>query len=196
MRERFGIVCVGASMGGVAALQNLLPQLAADFALPLVIVQHRGRAGGGGLCEFLRKQSPLPFDEPEDKEEIVPGRVYLAPRDYHLLVGREGFALSTESPVGFARPSIDVLFETAADVYGARAVGVILTGANRDGARGLARIKARGGYAIVQEPASAATRSMPEAALRATTVNDVLPLAEIAPLLNRLSRSQEMMNAK
>ncbi|MDQ3755637.1 MAG: chemotaxis protein CheB, partial [Acidobacteriota bacterium] len=127
---------------------------------------------------------------------IVPGRVYLAPCDYHLLIEREGFALSTESPVGFARPSIDVLFETAADVYGARAVGVILTGANRDGARGLARIKARGGYAIVQEPASAATRSMPEAALRATTVDYVVPLAEIAPLLNRLSRSQEMMNAK
>jgi len=130
----------------------------------------------------------LPLGEPEDKEEIAGGRVYLAPRDYHLLVGREGFALSVGSPVNFARPAIDVLFESAADVYGARAVGVILTGANRDGARGLARIKARGGYAVVQEPTDAAARSMPDAALQATTVDQVVPLAEIAPVLNRLGR--------
>lgn len=185
MTLAFELVVVGASHGGLSALQIFLPALARDFPLPVVVVQHRGR-DGDDLCQFLRRRSALPLGEPEDKEELVPGRVYLAPRDYHLLVERDGFALSTEAPVSYARPSINVLFESAADVYRERTIGVILTGANHDGARGLARIKSYGGLAVAEEPASAESRGMPEAAIAATHVDAILPLAEIAPYLNQL----------
>ena len=183
----FELVVIGTSYGGLAALQVLLPALAPDFPAPVVVVQHRGK-DGDTLCEFLQKRSALPLAEPNDKEAIVGGRVYLAPRDYHLLVERDGFALSTEAPVAYARPSVNVLFESAADVYQEHTVGVILTGANQDGARGLARIKAYGGLAIVEEPASAESRGMPAAAVAACAVDAILPLREIAPYLNRVCR--------
>ncbi|HEX8709011.1 MAG TPA: chemotaxis protein CheB [Pyrinomonadaceae bacterium] len=184
----FELVVIGTSYGGLSALQILLPGLTGDFPLPVVVVQHRGKEAGHGLCDFLRKCSPLPLGEPNDKEAIAPGRVYLAPRDYHLLVEKGGFALSTEAPVGFARPSINVLFESAADVYQEHIVGVILTGANHDGARGLARIKSYGGVAIVEDPASAESTAMPSAAIAATDVDAVLPIAAIAPYLNEICR--------
>lgn len=193
----FEIVVIGASHGGLAALQILLPDLSPEFPLPVVIVQHRKKDGDDGLCEYLKKRSRLPLIEPDDKEKLEPGRVYLAPRDYHLLVEKSIFALSTESPVAFARPSIDVLFESAADVYRERAIGVILTGANRDGARGLARIKALGGMTVVQEPESAESRAMPEAAIATTQVDRVLPLAGIAPFLNELCHpTQRLLHAR
>jgi two-component system chemotaxis response regulator CheB len=181
----FEIVVVGTSYGGLSALQTLLPALAPDFPLPVVVVQHRGK-DSDNLCEFLQRHSALPLTEPNDKAAIAPGRVYLAPRDYHLLIERDGFALSTEAPVGYARPSINVLFESAADVYQEHVVGVILTGANADGARGLAKIKAYGGYAVVEDPAGAESRGMPTAAIAASTVDAVLPVKEIAPYLNQL----------
>ncbi|MFN2455448.1 MAG: chemotaxis protein CheB [Pyrinomonadaceae bacterium] len=180
------IIVVGTSYGGLTALQALLPALPRALAASLIIVQHRGKEPGSGLCDFLRKHSRLPLDEPEDKEVLAAGRAYLAPRDYHLLVDGDSFALSTEAPVEYARPSINVLFESAAEVYRERVVGVILTGANADGARGLARIKACGGIAVVQDPATAESRAMPEAAIAATKIDRVLPLAEIAPFLIQL----------
>ncbi len=193
----FEIVVIGASHGGLSALQILLSDLSPEFPLPLVIVQHRKKDGDDGLCEYLKKRSRLPLVEPDDKEKIEPGRVYLAPRDYHLLIEESIFALSTESPVGFARPSIDVLFESAADIYRDRIIGVVLTGANRDGAKGLAKIKALGGLAVVQEPESAESRAMPEAAIGATKVDRILPLAEIAPFLNRLCHPvQRLLHAR
>ena len=182
------IVVIGTSTGGLAALQVLLPGLAEEHDCAVVVVQHRGKDPGSHLCSFLQKSSRLPVGEPEDKEPILPGRVYLAPRDYHLLIEKGNFALSVEAPVSFARPSIDVLFESAADSYGERVVGVILTGANGDGARGLARIKAAGGVALVQEPSTAQARAMPEAAIAATRVDRILPLGEVAPFLNNLCR--------
>ena len=182
----FEIVVIGASYGGLSALQMLLPGLAPAFPVPVVIVQHRRKDADDGLCEYLRKRSPLPLVEPDDKEKVEPGYVYLAPRDYHLLVEESIFALSTESPVGYARPSIDVMFESAADVYHERIIGVVLTGANCDGARGAARIKARGGMVVVQDPQGAESRAMPEATIAATEVDNILPLAEIAPFLNEL----------
>jgi two-component system chemotaxis response regulator CheB len=182
----FEIVVIGASYGGLSALQILLSELSPEFSLPVVIVQHRRKDGDDGLCEYLRKRSRLPLIEPNDKEKVEPGCVYLAPRDYHLLIEKSIFALSTESPVGFARPSIDVLFESAADVYRERIIGVILTGANRDGAKGLAKIKSFGGMALVQDPESAESPAMPEAAISATAVDSILPLPEIAPFLNKL----------
>jgi len=185
----YGIVVVGTSYGGLAALQEVLPGLDRDFALPVVVVQHRRKDADDGLCEFLQRHSPLPLGEPNDKDAIEPGRVYLAPRDYHIFVEGDHFSLSTDPLVGFARPSIDVLFESAADSYGARAVGVVLTGASRDGARGLARIKEAGGLAVVQDPEGAASRAMPEAAVAATRVDRVLALGEIATFLNGLCRA-------
>jgi len=182
----FGIVVIGASTGGLKALQILLSGLPPAFPLPVAIVQHRGTDSESGLSEFLHRWSNLPVREPEDKEPIETGHAYLAPRDYHLLVESGSFALSTDSPVVYARPSIDVLFESAADEYGDRAIGVILTGANHDGARGLGKIKARGGLTIVEDPASAVCRAMPEAAIAQTTVDWVLPLPEIAACLEKL----------
>jgi two-component system chemotaxis response regulator CheB len=182
----FEIVVIGASYGGLSALQTILPEFSPEFPLPVVIVQHRRSEVDDGLCEYLSKRSRLSLSEPEDKEAVEPGHVYLAPSDYHLLIERSIFTLSTESPVGYARPSIDVLFESAADVYHERIIGVILTGANRDGARGLSRIKSLGGFTVVQDPLDAESRTMPEAAIAATQVDRILPLSEIAPFLNEL----------
>ena len=139
------IVVIGTSTGGLKALQTLLSGLSEDFPLPVVVVQHRGSNSDSGLCEFLGRSSNLSVTEPEDKEPVAPGHVYLAPRDYHLLIEDGSFALSTDPAVAFARPSIDVLFECVADEYGEKAIGVILTGANNDGARGLAAITSQGG---------------------------------------------------
>ncbi|HEV2800913.1 MAG TPA: chemotaxis protein CheB [Pyrinomonadaceae bacterium] len=181
----FEIVVVGTSFGGLKALQTLLPALAPNFPLPVVVVQHRGKETDT-LCEFLQRHSALPLTEPNDKDAIAPGRVYLAPRDYHLLVERDGFALSTEAPVAYARPSVNVLFESAAEVYREHTVGVVLTGANADGARGLAKIKAYGGMCVVEDPASAESKGMPRAAVAAVKADAVLPLASVAPFLNQL----------
>ena len=166
----FEIVVVGTSIGGLKALQTLLSGLPDGFPVPVVIVQHRAKDSEIGLCDFLSRSSRLAISEPEDKEAIVRGRAYLAPRDYHLLVEGSNFALSTDPPIGFARPSIDVLFESVADEYNDRTIGVVLTGANRDGARGLAAIKLRRGLTLVEDPAFAACREMPDAAIAACGV--------------------------
>jgi len=187
---RFEIVVIGASSGGLKALQHLLSELSKQFQLPMVIVQHRGKDSDSGLCEFLARYSELPISEPDDKEPILGGHVYLAPRDYHLMIEKRSFALSTEAPVAFARPSIDLMFESAADEYGKKVIGLVLTGANSDGARGLAWIKSHGGLTIVEDPAEAAFPEMPSAAIRASTVDWVVPLKQITPLLERLTCSQ------
>lgn len=187
----FAIVVIGASTGGLRALQVLLSGLPEDFPLPVAIVQHRGKDTEIGLCEFLGRSSRLPVTEPEDKDVLLGGHVYLAPRDYHLLVENGSIALSTEPPVGFARPSIDVLFETAAEEYKEQAIGVILTGANRDGVRGLAGIQSQGGVTVVEDPVSAACRELPDAALGTIKPDWVLPLRDIPSCLQRLSSSKE-----
>ncbi|HSS18697.1 MAG TPA: chemotaxis protein CheB [Pyrinomonadaceae bacterium] len=189
MKPDFEIVVVGTSTGGLKALQTLLRSLSPVFPLPVVVVQHRGKDADVELCEFLAREVALPVTEPEDKEEILPGHIYLAPRDYHLLLENRSFALSIDVPVGFARPSIDVLFESAAAEYQEKTIGVILTGANRDGARGLAAIKSRGGFAVVEAPESAVRREMPEAAIASTKPDLVLPLGEIAHELFKLVES-------
>jgi len=177
------IVVVGTSLGGLHALEVILSGLTRDFALPMVVVQHRDRHADGMLNAVLQRYSVLPVREPEDKEIILPGWVYLAPADYHLLVERGRFSLSTEGRVCHARPSIDVLFESAASAYGARSVGVILTGASRDGAWGAGRIKGRGGLIVVEDPETAESRTLPDAAQAACGADHVLPLSQIAPFL-------------
>ena len=182
------IVVVGTSRGGLKACQVLLSGLEANFPVPIVIVQHRGK-DESSLCDYLNRTSPLPVSEPEDKEAILAGHVYLAPRDYHLLIEGTNFALSIDPPVGYARPSIDVLFESAVDQYKDRTIGVILTGVNRDGASGLAAIKSQGGLTVVEDPRSAAHSEMPEAAVARVHPDWILPLGEIAARLNSLCGS-------
>ena len=191
----FNLIVVGTSWGGLRALEVLLSGLPKQFSVPIVIVQHRHKDSDNTLTLFLQRHSALPVEEAEDKAAIVPGCVYLAPADYHLLVERRDsvaypyFSLSTEAPVLYARPSIDVLFESAADAYAEEVIGLILTGASQDGARGLAKIKARGGLAVVQAPATAESPIMPEAAMAAVSVDRLLPLPDIAPCLVDLCQS-------
>ena len=183
-----GLVVVGASWGGMEAIGTMLGQLAATNQLSLAVAQHRGQDADGALLRYLQRRSRLPVLEAHDKEPIEPGRVYLAPSDYHLLVDEGFFALSTEGDVRFSRPSIDLLFETAADAYGAGVVAVVLTGANDDGCRGMRAVKDAGGRTIAQDPETAERAEMPLAAIGSGAVDDVLPLDEIACELNRLGR--------
>jgi two-component system chemotaxis response regulator CheB len=185
----FDLIVVGASLGGLHALESIFAALPGDFIVPLAVVQHRHRDSDDTLRLVLQRAATLPIYEAEDKQPIEPGAIYLAPADYHLLVERGSFALSTEGPVNHARPSIDVLFESAAAAYEARLLGLVLTGASADGAQGLALIKARGGCTVVQDPASAECRVMPEAAIAATAVDHVVPLTTIVPLLTKLCQS-------
>jgi len=185
----YDIVVVGTSWGGLAALRELIAGLPGDFALPVIVVQHRHRESGQLLTGLLQDHSSLPVCETEDKTPIAAGTIHVAPADYHLLVEEGFFSLTVEVPVAFSRPSIDVTFASAADVYGERAVGVVLTGANADGSRGLRRIADRGGLAIVQVPATAESPAMPAAALRLVPEARVLTLHEIAETLTSLSPS-------
>jgi two-component system, chemotaxis family, protein-glutamate methylesterase/glutaminase len=177
------LVVIGASWGGLAALRRLLSALPADPGAAIAIAQHRSSEPSTMLVSALRRSSLLPVDEAEDKEPIEPGRVYLAPADYHLLVERGHFALSTGERLNYSRPSIDVLFESAADAYGEAVVGIILTGTGKDGAAGLARIKELGGVAIVEDPRTAERCELPEAAVAAVDADVVLPLDEIPAFL-------------
>ena len=181
------LVVVGTSLGGLSALEILLSGLPEEFRLPIVVVQHRLAQSDDTLSLILQLHTKLRVGEPEDKEPIEPGRVYIAPPDYHLMVDRGMFALSTEPKVCHARPSIDVLFESAAHAYRKTVIGVVLTGASRDGAQGLAMIKERGGLTVVQSPSTAESATMPEAAIAATQVDRILPLVEIGPFLNLCS---------
>lgn len=183
------IVVMGASLGGFQAISSLLAALDASFPVPLVIAQHRAPQSGEPLRQALQKKTALRVREPVDKEQALPGHVYLAPADYHLLVDGEGLALSTEAHVNSARPSIDVLFESAADAYGRGVLAVILTGASADGARGCAYVKHCGGQVIAQEPETAESATMPRAAIRAAEVDHIAPLEQIPALLQRLTLS-------
>ena len=182
----YELVVVGASWGGMKAIGTLLSGLPAGFGAAVVIAQHRGVTSTGGLAHVLERTAGLPVKDADDKEPIRAGCVYLAPADYHLLVESGEFALSIDEHVQFSRPSIDVLFESAADAYGRRAVGVLLTGSNDDGARGLRAIQRRGGLTIAQDPATAEAPAMPAAAISAGAADKVLPLTAIAPLLVEL----------
>ena len=183
----YRIVVIGTSWGGLAALRELVATLPGSFALPVVLVQHRHRQSDHVLATLLQDRAKLKVCEVEDKSPIQPGSIYVAPADYHLLIEADHFALSTEEPVRYSRPSIDVTFTSAADRYGAGTVGVVLTGANADGAAGLERIATRGGLAIVQAPETAESPAMPTAALRSVPNATVLTITGIGALLSGLS---------
>jgi len=180
VNARYGLVVVGTSTGGLHALTRLLSALPANYRLPIVIVQHRSKDSDERLSGLLRASSHLPVREAEDKEPLHSPGVYLGPPDYHLLVEPDSIALSTEEPVTYSRPSIDVLFESAAYSHGSGVIGVLLTGANQDGTRGLQEIKDHGGYVIIQDPESAESGFMPKNAVKNVLADRVLGLDQIA----------------
>jgi two-component system chemotaxis response regulator CheB len=184
-------VAVGASYGALEALSVLLPLLPADYPRPVFVVVHLPPDRESLMVGLLRESCRLTVREAEDKEPIAPGTIYFAPPDYHLLIEPDHrLSLSSEEPVLFSRPSIDVLFESAADVYGAGLVGVVLTGANSDGARGLRAIRQAGGLGLVQRPDTATASAMPRAALAACPDAAALTLDEIAEHLRAMVVSQ------
>lgn len=179
-------IVIGGSSGALDVLGVILPALPHGFVTPLVIVLHMLPGKPSGLPALLGSVSALTVKEAEDKEPLAAGTVYLASPNYHLLVERERcFSLSVDEPVLFSRPSLDVLFESAADAYGRALAGVLLSGANEDGARGLGRIFAAGGTTVVQDPGTALAPQMPSAALRGGLPHRVLLPQEIAPYLLR-----------
>jgi two-component system, chemotaxis family, protein-glutamate methylesterase/glutaminase len=181
------LIVIGTSLGGLNALTAILADLPASMSLPLAVVQHRGASPDSTLAALLTRRTQRRVVDAEDKMPLEAGTVYLAPPDYHLLVECKGMlALSTDPPVRSARPSIDVLFESAAQVYGRSVVGVVLTGASMDGADGLRAIRTRGGIAVVQEPATAECATMPASALTANPTAAVLPLPQLSAYLTAL----------
>ena len=187
MSGRFDAVVMGLSAGGQKAMDRVLPLLPRDFSLPLVVVQHITPDADGLVASNLAQRCAVAVKDAEDKEPLQPGTVYVAPAGYHLLVEEERtFSLSLDPPVNWARPSIDVLFDSAAEVFEERLVGIILTGANSDGSQGLEQVKQRGGLAVVQDPRTAQVDVMPRAAMAATEVDHVLGLEGIARLLVEL----------
>jgi two-component system chemotaxis response regulator CheB len=185
--RRIEAVVIGASAGGIDALLALLPGLPAGFTLPVICILHMPADRESRLAELFAARVALPVREALDKEEIRPATIYFAVPGYHLSIEQDhSFSLSCEAPVHFARPAIDVLMESAADAYGPALAGVLLTGANQDGAEGMARIRACGGLAIVQDPAEAQSPTMPAGAIRRSMPHLVLPLARIGALLPML----------
>jgi two-component system chemotaxis response regulator CheB len=186
---RTEFVVIGASAGALSALTALLPSLPAVLGPAVAVVVHVPARGPNLMASVLSPHSVLPIVEIEDKQPVTPGRVYLAPADYHVLIESDRrFTLNADDPVNFSRPSIDVLFESAAVVFADRALGIVLTGANADGALGLRAIRAAGGLAVVQDPSSAAAPDMPRAAIAAADPHAVLNLADMGDLLRLLPR--------
>ena len=180
-------IVIGSSAGGLAALKELLSPLKKSFKIPIIIVQHISPQSDNYITTYLDNLCELNVKEADQRELIKDGHVYFATPNFHLLVEENyTFALSTEDRVNYARPSIDVLFETASFAYGEKLIGIILTGANHDGAKGLRTIKERGGLTIVQDPKEAEVDSMPLNAIKNSKVDQVLKLKDIADFLNQL----------
>jgi len=180
-------VVIGVSAGGIKALTAILPALPAGYPLPILVVIHLPPSRKSIVADLFADKCALAVREAEDKERLMPGVVYFAPPDYHLQVEADRtLSLSSEEPVMFSRPSVNVLFETAADVYGPGLVGIVLTGANPDGAAGLKAVAMAGGRAIVQAPAHAFAPAMPQAALQACPNAETMELEDIAGFLQKV----------
>lgn len=180
-------IVIGASAGGVQALSKILPALPADWPLPVMVVVHIPPRRDNALVDLFARKCRLVVKEAEDKEPLVPGTIYFAPPDYHLLVETEAtLALSSDEVVNHSRPAVDVLFQSAADAFGAGLVGIVLTGANQDGARGLRAVCEAGGIGFVQDPATAEVATMPEAALAACPGARAMTLREMQTALEAM----------
>lgn len=189
-------IVIGVSAGGFTALRKLIPMLPKDFSLPILIVQHISPTSDSYIPVFLNKISDVTVKEADEKEAILSGFVYLAPPNYHMLVEEDRtLSLSNESKVNYSRPSVDVLFETASYAYGNELIGIVLTGANNDGAKGLLTIKNAGGYCIVQEPSEAEADAMPLSAIDKAKPQKVLSIENIGKHLikedNRNKKEQK-----
>lgn len=182
----FKIIVIGTSMGGVSAVEALLSGLAATFPLPIVIVQHISPDAGKHLIQHFQHVFQLPVKEAEDLETVQPGCVYFAPPGYHLMIEPgETFSLCVAEKVSYSRPSIDVLFNSAAQVYTKQALGIILTGANHDGTAGAKSIKQHGGTIIIQDPATAEAKYMPMSAIKSGFYDKILSLDDIAAFIRK-----------
>jgi two-component system chemotaxis response regulator CheB len=180
----FECVIIGGSWGGIEAVSAILSKLPADFPLPIVIVLHQHRKSGGHISEIFGRKCPLKVKEVEEKEDLEAGNVYIAPANYHLLIEKDrSLSFSIAEQVHYSRPSIDVSFISAAEAYRDGLIGVLLTGANQDGAEGVVHIKQFGGLAIIEDPNSAKVSIMPQSALNRTQVDQVLNLSDIADFL-------------
>ncbi len=180
-------IVLGVSAGGLEALTAILPRLDQDLPLFVLIVQHQSRDSDDFLARYFDRLCRLRVKEAEDKMPVEPGVIYFAPANYHLLVEPDKtLALSVDAPVNYSRPSVDVLFESAADTFADRLIGIILTGANSDGTRGAQRIKAFGGIVIVQDPETAEADAMPLSVIKHVTVDQILSLSAIGDFINTL----------
>lgn len=183
-RVKYHAIVIGASAGGLLTLKKMLPELPSDFPCPVIVVQHVSPQSDGYFIKMLDELCSLKVKEAEDTEKIASGTIYFAPPDYHLLLERDHtLTLTLDEKVNYSRPSIDVLFETAAEAFGSHLIGIILTGANADGSKGLLKIKQYGGFTIVQEPKEAENPVMPEKAIRLTMPNLIAEMDEIVQML-------------
>jgi two-component system chemotaxis response regulator CheB len=189
------VIGIGTSWGGLAALTKLLGALPADFRIPIVVVQHRSKDSERLLVQLLQDATDLAVCEIEDKDPLTCATVHVAPANYHVLIEKGYASLTIEEPVRFSRPSIDVMFTSIGDTYRSEAIGIVLTGANEDGAQGLAHIVARGGRGLVQDPKTAEIPIMPQAAIRTVPTAEVLPLGDIAQRLIDLSAERAKIPA-
>lgn len=182
-------IVIGVSSGGMNVMKIMFPLLPSDFRIPIIIVQHIGARSDNQWIKLLNEKCNLNIREADEKEEIKAGNVYIAPSNYHLMIEKnKTFSLSIDERVNFARPSIDVLFESAAEAYKDSLIGVVLTGSNHDGARGLKKIQEYGGLAIIQDPETAESSSMPESAMALITADYILPLEKIIELLIKIDK--------
>ena len=189
---QFDIVVIGASAGGLSALEVILRGLDADINIPIVIVQHLSPDSGDAIVNLLKKYSNIVLSEPEDKEILKCNHIYLAPADYHVMIEKNRtISLNLGPKENFCRPSIDVLFETASEVFFEKTLGVILTGANKDGTKGCIAIKKFSGIVIAQEPTEALISVMPLGPIEAGVVDYVLTLKEISKMLNRVLKDEK-----
>lgn len=180
MKRDFEAIVIGASAGGLHALTTIFETLPADFKTPIIVVQHRAKDEKGLLEEVLQNKCKLKIRQADDKEKIKGGNIYIAPPDYHLLIESDRtFSLSYDPLVNYSRPSIDVLFESASEIFKSKLLAIILTGANNDGAAGIEKIKKLGGFTIAQNPETALFPSMPRAAIKTGSIRHVLDLEEI-----------------
>jgi two-component system chemotaxis response regulator CheB len=187
VRQRCGLFLIGGSAGSLEFLFKLLPRLKADLPFPIVLVLHRRNSTDSSLSDLLATKSLNKTVEVEDKDPILPGHIYLAPADYHLLIEKDRtFSLDYSEKINFSRPSIDVTFESAAEIYGHATVGAILSGANEDGTQGLIAIKRAAGQTIAQHPDTAQMPFMPQHAIAAGTVGHILDVAGMADFINKL----------
>ncbi len=181
---RYSAIVIGCSSGGLDALGRILPPLPPGFPLPVIVVMHMPQDGQSLLPEVLGEHCRMPVAEAADKDRIAPGRIYTAPPGYHLMIeGDETFSLSVDPKVNMSRPSVDVLFETAADTYGEHLVAIVLSGANRDGSQGIIAVSGAGGLCVAQQPETAAASEMPGGAIATGKINVVLSPDDMAEFL-------------